>query len=118
MLSYIAIFWFIWSNGKYWKQNGDTDVKEHVTKRELLVIRTISLVCICYIVFVTSNVYCAQIFGTWLQACNVIRCLYYFQYSLNFFIYAASSYQYRQAYLFFLQRINPLESYNSMYFDW
>ena len=41
-----------------------------------------------------------------------IDCLYWLQYSLNFFIYAARSDQYRKAYIFFLQRINCIPHKN------
>ena len=34
-----------------------------------------------------------------------VYCLYWSQYSLNFFIYAARSDQYRKAYLYFLQTV-------------
>ena len=117
ILSYVLIWWFIWSNGKYLKKYGHDDIRLKISKREVLVIKTISFVCLCYIFWVTSNLICPQMFGTWIGYCNYIcRCLYYFQYSLNFFIYALSNDQYRKAYLFFLKRINPMEQYNSMYF--
>ena len=118
VFSYVLIWLFIWSNGKYLKKFGHDDIRGKILKREILVIKTISFVCLCYILFVTSNLFCPQMFGTWFGVCDIIRCLYYFQYSLNFFIYAASNDQYRKAYLFFLKRMNPMEKYNSMYIVW
>ncbi len=74
---------------------------DQISSREIQLTWTILLVCLCYLVCVSPMVICYMIdshteHGGLLLGLN---CLYWLQYSLNFFIYAFRSEQFRKAYL-------------------
>ena len=108
IVSYIMIWWFIWTNGKYLKQFGHEDLRKVISKREIQATRTLFLVCLCYLLFVVpiSLLDTLNLLDQY-QVFLILRSLYYLQYSLNVFIYAVKSEQYRQAYVYFLQSNFP-----------
>ena len=104
ILSYGIIWWFIWKNGKYLKKVGHDDLKKVISKREIQTTKTLFMVCLCYLLFVVpiSWTDTQKIIDKYPVVDLALRSLYYLQYSLNFFIYAAKSEQYRQAYSYLL----------------
>ena len=107
ILSYGIIWWFIWKNGKYLKKVGHDDLKKVISKREIQTTKTLFMVCLCYLLFVVpiSWTDTQKIIDKYPVVDLALRSLYYLQYSLNFFIYAAKSEQYRQAYSYLLTNI-------------
>ena len=81
-----------------------------ISKREIQATRTLFLVCLCYLLFVVpiSLLDTLNLLDQYQQWDLILRSLYYLQYSLNVFIYAVKSEQYRQAYVYFLQSNFPL----------
>ena len=118
IISYCLIWHFIWSNGKYLKENGHDDLRKAISKREIQTTQTIFMVCLFFILFVTLPEFIWH--SIWIHKYPVVelilQCLYYLQFSINFIFYAAKSKQYRQAYYYFLRRKVPLlTTFNSMY---
>ena len=107
ILSYGIIWWFIWKNGKYLKKVGHDDLKKVISKREIQTTKTLFMVCLCYLLFVVpiSWTDTQKIIDKYPVVDLALRSLYYLQYSLNFFIYAAKSEQYQQAYSYLLTNI-------------
>ena len=107
ILSYGIIWWFIWKNGKYLKKVGHDDLKKVISKREIQTTKSLFLVCLCYLLFVVPISWAdtQHIIDEYPVVDLILRSLYYLQYSLNFFIYAAKSEQYRQAYSYLLTNI-------------
>ena len=107
ILSYGIIWWFIWKNGKYLKKVGHDDLKKVISKREIQTTKSLFLVCLCYLLFVVPISWAdtQQIIDEYPVVDLILRSLYYLQYSLNFFIYAAKSEQYRQAYSYLLTNV-------------
>ena len=78
--------------------------------------RILFLFCICYFLFGTPIMICNIIHGHGFHVDEkndsafyyiyfISYCLYWSQYSLNFFIYAARNKQYRRAYIYFLKKV-------------
>ena len=109
IVSYVMIWCFIWTNGKYLKKFGHEDLRKVISKREIQATRTLFLVCLCYLLFVVpiSLLDTLNLLDQYQQWDLILRSLYYLQYSLNVFIYAVKSEQYRQAYVYFLQSNFP-----------
>ena len=105
ILSYGMICCWCWTNGKYLKKIGHDDLKKVISKREVQTTKTLFMVCLCYLLFVApiSLADTQQLLEKHPVWDLLLRILYYLQYSLNFFIYAAKSEQYRQAYTYFLK---------------
>ena len=103
ILSYGIIWWFAWKNGKYLKRIGHDDLKKVISKRENQTTKTLFMVCLSYLLFVApiSLADTQELLEKHPLWDLLLRILYYLQYSLNFFIYAAKSEQYRQAYEYF-----------------
>eukprot|EP00093_Oithona_nana_P013147 13147.XXX_212914_213954_1 [CDS] Oithona nana genome sequencing. len=105
--SYLVIWFYMWSNNKYLKTVGHSDLKEMITKREMKTTWTLFMVCICYFIFVMPitlvNVVNVQLDEPTLHL--ALFCIYWLQYSLNFFIYAGRSEQYRKAYSYFIHKM-------------
>ena len=81
-----------------------------LNQREIKVTWTLFLICLIYILSVMPMiVYDTLVDLEIYQGNSYIAvpayCLYWSQYSLNFFIYAARSDQYRKAYLYFFQTV-------------
>ena len=91
------------------KQFGHEDLRKVISKREIQATRTLFLVCLCYLLFVVpiSLLDTLNLLDQYQQWDLILRSLYYLQYSLNVFIYAVKSEQYRQAYVYFLQSNFP-----------
>ena len=79
---------------------------EQLHERDLKMTWTLSLICSCYIIFVMPisliNMYDDFANSYALHLC--FFCIYWFQYTLNFVIYALRSKRYRKAYIYFLQQ--------------
>ena len=79
-----------------------------ITKREMKTTWTLFMVCICYFIFVMPitlvNVVNVQLDEPKLHL--ALFCIYWLQYSLNFFIYAGRSEQYRKAYSYFIHKVS------------
>ena len=73
-----------------------------LNKNELRLAWTLFSVCLCYIIFVLPITF---IYEVDLKIHSALFCVYWLQYSLNFFLYAARIEQYRKAYLFFLKEV-------------
>ena len=123
--SYLVIWYYMWSNHKYLKTVGHryrlsfsfttslnvcfhySDLKEMITKREMKTTWTLFMVCFCYFIFVMPitlvNVVNVQLDEPKLHL--ALFCIYWLQYSLNFFIYAGRSEQYRKAYSYFIHKV-------------
>ena len=84
-----------------------SDMKKALTKREIRTTWTLFLVCFCYFLFVMpiALVNIIDFKSNSPQIHLALFCLYWLQYSLNFFIYAARSEQYRKAYSYFLWKV-------------
>ena len=69
---------------------------------------TLFMICFCYFLFVMPialvNIIDDTHFSPTLHL--ALFCVYWLQYSLNFFIYAARSEQYRKAYWYFLRKVS------------
>ena len=110
VISYGIIWCFIWTNGQYLKQIGHDDLKKVISKREIQTTRTLFMVCLCYLLCVgpLSLSDTGQMTDKYPIIDLILRIPYYLQYSLNFFIYAAKSEQYRQAYSYFIRAHFPI----------
>ena len=96
MLSYSYIWYYIWKNRGH-----------SLNQKEFSTTMTLFMICFCYLIFVMPVTIChiLQDLGGHQSHPMVylaVYCLYWFQYSFNFFIYAFRSGQYRKAYKFFL----------------
>ena len=108
VLSYSVIWVHIWTNGKYLKRTGHNDIKKALIKREIQFIKTFFIVILFYIIcgMATSiKLVDTGIFAKHSGLLRVIVFFWYLQFSLNCFIYAVKSEQYRKAYSFFLQQV-------------
>lgn len=82
-------------------------MRKALTKREIRTTWTLFLVCFCYFLFVMP-IALVNILDKKSDSPQLhlgLFCLYWLQYSLNFFIYAARSEQYRKAYVYFLWKV-------------
>ncbi len=82
-------------------------MRKALVKRDIKMTWTLFLVCFCYFIFVGS-VALLYIIDNHVKIpfLNLaIHCFYWFQYSLNFLVYAARSGQFRKAYLYFLKKV-------------
>lgn len=97
-----------------------SDLKEMITKREMKTTWTLFMVCICYFIFVMPitlvNVVNVQLDEPTLHL--ALFCIYWLQYSLNFFIYAGRSEQYRKAYSYFIHKVSHLIWYLNLINVW
>ena len=71
---------------------------------------TLFMICFCYFLFVMPIALVNIIDDTHIstQLHLALFCVYWLQYSLNFFIYAARSEQYRKAYWYFLRKVSSV----------
>ena len=106
-LSYIMICWYVRSTNKYLKEVGHGNIRKIITKREIRTTWTLFMICFCYFLFVMpmALVNMIDVEGEYPHVHLALFCLYWLQYSLNFFVYAARSEQYRKAYSYFLNRV-------------
>ena len=107
ILSYSVIWFFVWYNGKYLRRIGHVDTRKMITKREIQTIHTLFLVCICFLLFVALPKlvwYELHQIHQYPVLDLILHCLFYLQFSLNFFIYAAKSEQYKKAYAYYMRR--------------
>ena len=106
-LSYLIIWYYMWSNHRYLKIVGHSDLKKIITKKEMKTTWTLFMVCFCYFIFVMPitlvNVVNVKLDEPKLHL--ALFCVYWLQYSLNFFIYAGRSEQYRKAYSYFIYKM-------------
>ena len=111
VLSYSVIWWYIWSNDKYLKGFGhNTSFKEIIFKRELQTAKAFFVVVLCYLLFggiplTLLNHIDPQIQIKYPAISYGFAFLFYLQYSLNIFIYAAKSEQYKKAYYYFFRQV-------------
>ena len=87
-----------------------SDINKLLSKKEAQTTKTLALVCLCYFIFVGPITICNIVHDLGYHdvdsyAYLIAFCIYWFQYSLNFFIYAARSEQYRKAYKYFLLEV-------------
>ena len=85
--------------------SASTSTKEKLQERDLKMTWTLLLICSCYIIFVMpiSVINMLDDFAYSYLLHLTFYCIYWFQYTLNFVIYAFRSKQYRKAYVYFLQ---------------
>ncbi len=106
--SYVILWCHVWQTDRNLKSIlTDTSVlKKSVLRREAKTSRALFLICFCYFIFVTP-VAVANVFSINLdvETAQVLYCIYWLQYSINFFVYAARCEQYREAYLYFLTNV-------------
>ena len=83
------------------------NIKKALDKRERRTTLTLFMVCFCYFLFVMpiALVNIIDDTSTSPKLHLALFCIYWLQYSLNFFIYAARSEQYRKAYWYFLRKV-------------
>ena len=90
-------------------------MRKALTKREIRTTWTLFLVCFCYFLFVMPialvNIIDKKSNNPQLHL--ALFCLYWLQYSLNFFIYAARSEQYRKAYSYFIWKVLNILNLNA-----
>ena len=96
MLCYSYIWYYIWKNRGH-----------SLNQKEFSTTMTLFMICFCYFIFVMPITICHILQDLGGHQSNpmvylAVYCLYWFQYSFNFFIYAFRSGQYRKAYKFFL----------------
>ena len=84
------------------------NIKAALDKREKRTTMTLFMICFCYFLFVMPialvNIIDDTHFSPRIHL--ALFCVYWLQYSLNFFIYAARSEQYRKAYWYFLRKVS------------
>ena len=110
VLSYGFIWWYILSNDKELKRVVHIDVRKVITKRERQTAMTFFSVFLCYFVCVipsTPFIYLIHGLNDDYPVLNFVTgCLFYLQFSINIFIYAAKSEQYKKAYIYFLKKVS------------
>ena len=111
LLSYGIIWWYILSNGKKLKRvDSRKEIRKVITKRELQTAMTFFSVFLCYFVCVIPstlvNMINPDILVKYPPLKFVLECLYYLQFSVNIFIYAAKSEQYKKAYIYCLKKVS------------
>ena len=86
------------------------NIKAALDKREKRTTMTLFMICFCYFLFVMPIALVNIIDDTHFspQLHLALFCVYWLQYSLNFFIYAARSEQYRKAYWYFLRKVSSV----------
>ena len=109
--SYSAIWWYILSNDRKLKRvDSRKEIRKVITKRELQTAMTFFSVFLCYFVCVIPVTLVNMISPDILIKSPVLDfalgCLYYSQFSINIFIYAAKSEQYKKAYIYFLKKVS------------
>ena len=86
------------------------NIKAALDKREKRTTMTLFMICFCYFLFVMPialvNIIDDTHFSPRIHL--ALFCVYWLQYSLNFFIYAARSEQYRKAYWYFLRKVSSV----------
>ena len=95
---------------------------EHLNQIEIRTKKTLTLVFVCYFLFMTPLImmHFIHIFGILFDDNLYLAaaCIYLLQYSLNFVIYAARNEQYRQAYMLYLRWVtNIYNKFTYMVFD-
>ena len=90
-----------------------------MSQKEAQTTRTLFMVCLCFVVFVMPMETYDILFyldllphGGNSYVYLPLHLLYWFQYSANFFIYAARSDQFRKAYLFFFSSVRMKSTYH------
>ena len=111
LLSYGVIWWHILSNDKKLKRvDSRKEIRKVITKRELQTAMTFFSVFLCYFVCVMPstiiNLTNQRILNDYPALNFALGCLYYLQFSINVFIYAAKSEQYKKAYIYFLKKVS------------
>ena len=84
-----------------------SDIRKVIFRREVKMTQTMFFISFCYFVFVLP-ISAVNIFDSTSEKTSLylgLFCLYWVQYSFNFFIYAARSEQYRKAYVYFLKKV-------------
>ena len=99
------------------------ETRKQIQSREMKMTWTLFGMSFCYVIFVAPIFFCSifNILGDWNLICFIlywfqvnqysigsVNLLSFFQYTLNFVIYAARSEQYRTAYLRYLKKKFPL----------
>ncbi|XP_059083231.1 protein trapped in endoderm-1-like [Tigriopus californicus] len=111
LISYCVIWCYAKNSAKYLRKTSEEN-RRNVLQREYNMTCTLFLICLCYLVFV-APIAIVNIIDPTAQNPQLhlaFFCVYWFQYSLNFLIYAARCEQYRRAYFFFLGKIIPFWS--------
>ena len=89
---------------------GNDEIKKVLVKRETQFIKTFFMVILCYIICVVPmssiKLVDAGIFAKHSGLLRVFVFFWYLQFSINCFIYAVKSKQYRKAYSFFLKQVS------------
>ena len=111
LLSYGVIWWYILSNDRKLKRvDSRKEIRKVITKRELQTAMTFFSVFLCYFVCVMPstiiNLTNQRILNDYPALNFALGCLYYLQFSINIFIYAAKSEQYKKAYIYFLKKVS------------
>lgn len=125
LTSYVAIISYTWKLGKdlhkpgYWNKNkhkfnyvihfpfrsSSASLQSSVNQRNMKMTLTTSLVCSVYLISVTPITLTKVMSGVSAEVYLLTYCIYWLQYSANFFIYAARSEDYRKAYCGFLSKL-------------
>ena len=111
LLSYGVIWWYILSNDRKLKRvDSRKEIQKVITKRELQTAMTFFSVFLCYFVcvmpFTIINLINQRILNDYPALNFALGCLFYLQFSINIFIYAAKSEQYKKAYIYFLKKVS------------
>ena len=111
LLSYGVIWWYILSNDRKLKRvDSRKEIRKVITERELQTAMTFFSVFLCYFVCVIPvtlvNMISPDILIKSPGLNFALGCLYYSQFSINIFIYAAKSEQYKKAYIYFLKKVS------------
>ena len=114
--SYSAIWWYILSNDRKLKRvDSRKEIRKVITKRELQTAMTFFSVFLCYFVCVIPGTFVNMISPDILIKSPGLNfalvCLYHSQFSINIFIYAAKSEQYKKAYIYFLKKVSRTSKY-------
>lgn len=106
-LSYVFILYNVLNVNKFLRQNGHSAIKKAISKREIKTTWTLFFICFSYFLFVLPITLINTINedATLPELHLGFHCLYWLQYSLNFFIYAARIEQFRNAYSYFLKSV-------------
>ena len=111
VLSYGFIWCYILSNDrKLERVDSRKEIRKVISKRELQTAMTFFSVFLCYFVcvmpFTIINLTNQRILNDYPALNFALGCLFYLQFSINIFIYAAKSEQYKKAYIYFLKKVS------------
>ena len=86
-------------------RSSSASLQSSVNQRNMKMTLTTSMVCSVYLISVTPITLTKVMSGVSAEVYLLTYCIYWLQYSANFFIYAARSEDYRKAYCGFLSKI-------------